>query len=504
MRQDFSERELDEIADGLTEWEPPTPFDEVYIPRFPTEKLPGPLAAMVECLAESTQTPEEMSGLLSLGVLATAFQSRYDAQITSDWKEPLCLYCVAVAPPAERKSAVLSALTKPIYEFEAEQRRLDAAEIARNESERKMLEGMKAAAETAAVKSKTGEREAKRQEALDLAARLAEFEVMHERRWLLDDFTPEKLVDLMEKQKGCIAVSSAEGGVFDIMSGRYEKTVNLDVYLKAHAGDSISIDRIGRKSNHISAPRLTMMLTIQPEVLRELMSNTTFRGRGLCGRFLFAMCRSKVGHRNITPKPVPDSVRMDYRDFVRCILSINSTDARGVIRLSPEADELRIDYQRYVEGQLCCDWENMADWAGKLTGAMVRIAALMHCAEVMGDPTQTPVSFETMDAAVRIAEYLAASATEAYRVMGADTGEGDAKYLWRKITSTGADELSKRDLFNICKGKFRTVNEMDPVIEKLADMGYIRESTIATGGRPTVKIIVNPLSKSSRSSKRVV
>ena len=100
----------------------PIPFNETDTPPFPTEDLPGPLAAFVECLAESTQTPEEMAGILSLGVLATAFQSKFTVEITPDWREPLCLYCVAVAPPGERKSAVISALTKPIYEFEAEQR----------------------------------------------------------------------------------------------------------------------------------------------------------------------------------------------------------------------------------------------------------------------------------------------------------------------------------------------------------------------------------------------
>lgn len=123
MQSDF-EQYAGEIRDGLmadAEWEPPIPFDEVHTPDFPVEKLPGPLEAMVEHLAESTQTPEEMSGLLSLEVLATAFQSKYEVQITPDWREPLCLYVVAVAPPGERKSAVIAALTRPIYEYEAEQ-----------------------------------------------------------------------------------------------------------------------------------------------------------------------------------------------------------------------------------------------------------------------------------------------------------------------------------------------------------------------------------------------
>ena len=33
-------------------WEPPIPFATVETPDFPTESLPGPLAAFVECLAD--------------------------------------------------------------------------------------------------------------------------------------------------------------------------------------------------------------------------------------------------------------------------------------------------------------------------------------------------------------------------------------------------------------------------------------------------------------------
>lgn len=45
-----------------------------------------------------------------------------------------------------------------------------------------------------------------------------------------------------------------------------------------------------------------MVLTVQPEVIRGLMDNPTFRGRELCGRFLFAMCRSKVGRSEVSKR----------------------------------------------------------------------------------------------------------------------------------------------------------------------------------------------------------
>ena len=100
-------------------------------------------------------------------------------------------------------------------------------------------------------------------------------------------------------------IISSEGGVFDAMTGRYDRANNFDVYLKAHCGDFISIDRIGRKSNHVESPRLTMALAVQPDVIQGLMGNATLRGRGLCGRFLYAVCRSKVGRRKVSPPPHP-------------------------------------------------------------------------------------------------------------------------------------------------------------------------------------------------------
>ena len=471
------------------EWEKPIPFNEIDTPSFPTENLPGPLSAFIECLAESTQTPEEMAGILSLGVLATAFQSKFTVEITPDWREPLCLYCVAVAPPGERKSAVISALTKPIYEYEAEQRELEAVEIAQNQTERALLEKALEATKNAATKGK-GNFSEKRAEALDLSAQLASFKELYPFRLLVDDVTPERLIDLMDKQGGCMTVCSAEGGLFDAMSGRYDKTANFDIYLKGHAGDMIVVDRIGRKANSIPNPRLTMLLTIQPEVLSGLMNNITFRGRGLCGRFLYAMCKSKVGHREISPPPISDPVRAEYRAFVRRILS---TQWSGTIRLSTDADEIRREYQAHIEQKLGNEWESMRDWGGKITGAMVRIAALMHAAEVHGNPTETPISPEVMAGATSIAEFLSAHAVAAYQIMGANEDYENARYLWRRIESSGQDEMSKRDLFRLCKGRFKRVEDMEPALQTLITMGYVREMELSTGGRPTKKLIFNPM-----------
>lgn len=472
----------DEILSGVT-FAPFAPFSCRTKIHFPTDRLPAPLEKMVEYLSLATQTPEEMAGVLSIGVLSTLYQARYTVAINSDWTEPLCTWPVAIAPPGERKSSVLSALTKPIYEYEAELREQDAVEIEQNRVERSILEGQLETARKAAIKDAVEKRNA-----LELSARLANFKDRHERRWIVDDTTPEKLVALMEQQNGCITMCSAEGGIFDAMQGRYDRTGNFDIYLKAHAGDPVVVDRIGRRSNFIQSPRLSMMLTIQPEVLSGLMKNSTFRGRGLCGRFLYAVCDSYIGKRQSAPPTIPAEVKEEYATFIRTALQ--SKDS-GVIHLSREAELMRISFQDAIEEKLGDEWESMRDWGGKLVGTTIRIAALFHCAS--GHTASETISAENLGAAICVAAFLGDHASAAYQTMGANVDAEDAKVLWKKIR--GRDQISKRELFNSCQSHFQTMANMEPALEILKSRGYLASYEQKTGGRPTTILVVNPEAK---------
>jgi hypothetical protein len=322
------------------------------------------------------------------------------------------------------------------------------------------------------------------------AEQLANFPEKRPYRLLVEDATQEKLVDIMEAQGGCITVVSAEGGgIIDSCAGRYDKSANFDIFLKGHSGDSIIVDRIGRKSNYIKNPHITMMLTIQPQVLNGLMENASFRGRGLCGRFLYAICKSKVGSRNVNPNPIPEPIAMEYQRFVTNILS---NEMSGTIRLGEDARRLRLEYQLLIERRLGDELEFMRDWGGKLVGAMIRIAALIHAAETKGNAAETLISGQTMEKAIKISQFLCVHATAAYQAMGADKDCEDAKYMLRRIKGTGQDEISKRDLLRLCKGKFKRAEDMDPAMQMLIEKKYIRFIKQDTGGRRAEKIIVNP------------
>lgn len=72
----------------------------------------------------------------------------------------------------------------------------------------------------------------------------------------------------------------------------------------------------------------------------------------------------------------------------------------------------------------------------------------------------------------------------------------DAKYILKRMESTGAEQFSKRDLYQLCRRKtgFETADSEAFVkgLEELRKRGYIKKERIATGGRPTESVILNP------------
>jgi hypothetical protein len=212
-----------------------------------------------------------VAAMLVLAVCATAVAKRVKVKLGGNWVEPLNLFVVVVLPPGARKSAVLERVKEPLERFEHD----EAARLGPEHREAKVnfevtqarLEKLK----TAAVKAKTAEdRAVAIAEATSVANDLAEMKVIEIPRLLTDDCTQERLASLMCAHDGRIAQLSPEGGVFEMMAGRYSTSgsTNFDIYLKGHAGDTIRVDRINRAAEFIEQPALTLGLAIQPETLK--------------------------------------------------------------------------------------------------------------------------------------------------------------------------------------------------------------------------------------------
>ncbi len=473
---------------GPVVWETPIPFDEYDLPTFPVEALPEVVCRYVLAAAESTQTTVDMAAVEALGIVSLCCQGKYFIRGNADWVEPLNTYTVVILPPAERKSSVLSMMVRPVEVYEQAENIRRNEEIIRSQMMVSKLEKEKRALVERAAKGKATDEEVRAK-----AAEIAKFEPAKPLRLFVDDVTSEKLTSVLAENKGCAAVVSAEGGIFDIISGLYSRNVNIDVFLKGHSGDTIRVDRIGRASESIIHPALTMVLAVQPEVLNGLMSNNTFRGRGLTARFLYSMPKSSIGNRTFRTTPIPERASEGYRTLIESILA--SDNDRDSLELDDEAQVVLEALFNEVEGRLKGDLAEIPDWAGKFVGAVLRISGILHIMQNPVNAMFVDVGRETMENAVTIGRYFLEHAKAAYSLMGADATNKNAQYLLTAIKREGLAEFSRRDAMRLCR-RFKTADSLQPVLNRLCEYGYIAvkpvEGVPAFGRKPSEVYLTNP------------
>jgi replicative DNA helicase len=510
-----------ELADTTTThggrgWEPPVPFGIAgEVPAFPVEVLPSWLGEYVAAVATATQTPPDLAGMLALAVLATVTAGAVEAEPRPGWREPLCLFVAVGMDAGARKSAVFTAMTSPVADFEREQAAAALPGITETAVLRRIADQAAATAEAAAGKAPASQQEEARAEAIARAAEASRLVVPPVPRWLVDDTTPEALAGLLATY-GRIALLSPEGDVFDQMAGRYNQGTgpNLGVYLKGHAGDLLKVDRRGRPPEYVERPCLTIGLAVQPEVLRGLAGRPGFGGRGLLARFLYSLPPSLVGRRQVGASPVlpavADRYSLELHALAASLAAPAGDDSLAVLTLDQEAGELLLAFERELEPRLAAasgDLAHLAGWAAKLAGATCRIAGLLHLAGHLRDGWNQPIGADTFAGAARLADYLVEHARAVFDLMGADPRVDDARWLLDWITRTGQVQFTRRDAHAAApRGRFPKATSLDPAIGLLEEHGWIRrvdaDPVGPRGGRPaSPRFLVNPLPRATEPTQ---
>jgi hypothetical protein len=496
---------------GVEEWGDPLPLTPEGLPAFPVHVLPPALRCFCEGLGRALQVPVDLVALLVLACCAAAVARKVVVQIRDAWWEPLNIWVVVALTSGNRKSATVRAVVAPIKEWLREHNEKRAPEIAQETSRLKIKQEQLKRAEQDAAKD-PGNKELE-EAAVNLAAEVASIAVPQPTRLLAIDVTPEKLVGLFVDHDGRMAIIVPEGGVFDMMAGKYSNGVpNLDAYLAAYCGDDIIVDRQGRPSQVVEDPALTMGISPQPDVLCGLGGKPGFRGRGLLARFQYGLPPSPVGRRACRPQPLTAEEKEPYTATVQALLDLDApSDATGrptptVLHLSEGAQAAFEDFVEKLEPELGDEGRlgAIADWGSKLAGALARYAALFHLAEHAGQPNtlRRAVSAHTMREALSLAGYFEAHAKAAFGEMGASETLAQARAILSWIRRAGKTSFSKRQCWQGVHGRavFAMADDLDRPLQLLCDHNIIRpvgeegesEDGKRRGRKPGARFDVNP------------
>ena len=468
------------------EWPVPEPFTEYQRPAFPLEALPQLFQAFAAAIAEQLQLFPDMPALELLAAVSTACAGKVDIQPHEGWQEPIQTYTMICMETGERKSPALKLAYSPLAAWQAEKAKSMAGDIAANQSRKRLLQ----------KKQQKAEEKGDEAAADTYARELAEFTDITAPRILADDITPEALATVMAGNHGAASIWSSEGGLLSILGGRYQNKdagPNIDLILKAYSSDTAMVDRVGRPYEIISCPALTIMLAVQPDVLQQLMGNPAFMQRGLCGRFLFSLPESMVGHRKINGSPVPEALRAEYSRIIRYLLDIPYPESKHLLKLDSDALQLFDGWAGEIEPKLAGEWRTIGGWANKLAGLTLRLAGQLHLAACRS--WEVPISGREMAAAIQLGRYAVAHALAAFGICAADADVVLAKKVLEIIREKRLIDFSKRELMRVLRGPKSTA--FDQALQLLDDFGWICRDVLSGDdagiGRPAgMRWIVNP------------
>ena len=474
-------------ADG--EWPDPMIPGAMHTPEIPASLLPFWVGDMALAVAENTQTPPAMAVMLSLAVLATVVQRRWEVQPygeNDDYSETLSLWVLVALPSGTRKTAVINALTGPLMRWEKLER----------DRLRREIVSINAARAVAKKRIEKLVRDASNADDDDARQRIrVEIEreeegtpaEIHAPKLFTGDTTAETLQGMLVKYGERMAVLTDEGGIFLVMSGLYSGgNASLDVFLQAHAGSPVRVDRADREA-YLEHPALAFGLALQPGILQDVASGRRFRDSGLLARFLYAMPASNVGKRDVRRRsPIPQEVRNAYEAGILGLLDKRPMVACKPVMLpfSEQARELWLDFADEIErshgegGKL----ESISDWTSKLPGAAARMAGLIELATV-GSAAES-ISEDAAARGVALARALIPHAQEAFGLLGADAADGDALAMLKWIRAEGHASFKRSTCQKAMEGRFRSVDRLIKAAERLIQRDVLREFKEPNKGAP--------------------
>ena len=504
--RDFSQmaRELDahreEFPRNDPEW--PEPDFHRLAPEAPPPPtldlatiLPPRAASWVEATAECAGAP---AGYVFASLLSAAGAAVGNARWVSPWHgwcEPPVLWTINIGTPSSGKSPGVDAALKSLREVERplRERAIEARaswKVAADDAQRKL-----AVWDAQAKKAiKVGKPAPERPEDAEAG------QEPHIPRLIVNDGTVERLAVIAERQpKGFLQTRDELAGFLRLMESRNGGS-DRPFWLEAYGGRGFSVERMGR--NPVTVDRLSICVcgSIQPGPLKDILLKST--DDGLLARFL-----------PVWPGPVEIKIperRADDAIAVRAFGKLVGLELvpgdDGSLRpwfcgFDNSAAQAMNDWRKQ-----CRDWEAdcesdlMQSFVGKLPGMAARLSlvltSLAFAFDDQPEPGRKEISIEQFGRACHALEgYFLPMARRAYSSCEASTTERSARNMLNKIRSTGLDSFTARDVARKGWSGLTRTGDVVAAAKTLEGADILRSAKVSTspsGGRPTIRYVVNP------------
>lgn len=445
---------------------------------FPLEVFPPWLREHVESVAHRLQVSADMPAAFGLAVLSTAVARTLRVRAWGGFEQPTALWVVVAAASGENKSAVVTAMRRPIRDYQRLRRKREQAEL---EEARRRHELLKKQAE-ALAKRAVAKSDPQMMTEAQAAMRAADEAVPHpEFRLTFDSATTEALVKELALAE-FLAHLEGEGDLFTDIVGRYDSGGLLKQYLDAFDGEALDLDRVGRGNIRADRVLLCLGVMLQPDMLAGVMGEGSFKGRGLLERCLYAMPPSMVGRRDVRALVGNPRAEEAYSTKVAELCGLFHEGAGDrVLELNALAREVFVEYRQSIERNLGSELLSVTSWVSKAQGAFVlRLAGVLA---VAWNPSATEVDDRVMALAAKVMEqFFIPQAVKTFGDLRGDAAGHRQCQVEPWIASRRDSTFTPRDLQRARGDLFLDANAARDLLERLVEDGRLERVAVERAG----------------------
>lgn len=198
-------------------WKPPVPLrsEKCALRDFPIAALPPIIREMAEAVSVTTSTDAAMASTALLSAASYCFSGVYRMTGKRDHTEPLVLNSLTVAEASFKKSPVIALVKQPYKQFVNTWNADNKSRIFKLQADRKLLESE--------LDSLEKKKDVTADEIAELQTRISNLPTDDFRRIVVDDITPEALVNQL-RINGSLLMISDEAGMLENFGGRYSNS----------------------------------------------------------------------------------------------------------------------------------------------------------------------------------------------------------------------------------------------------------------------------------------
>lgn len=368
--------------------------------KFPIEIFPKQIQEIILELNKYLKFPIDFSGASILYATSLSVGNTHKVKVNNGWSESCVIYVCLVGRAGTNKSHPLSFAIKPIMEKDKESYQkfqlekeiyLQASSIPKKEREEKGLDELKPP-------------------------------VLQ--KFIISDYTPEAVSTIHLNNRRGIGVYIDELAGWFKNFNRYNKGSEQEQWLSNWSGKPIISDRKTGNSVHIDSPCISVIGTIQNDILEEI-SKDARDSNGFIDRILFVI-PDQLQKEYWSAEEIPIETIENYYNIIGRLLDLQfdtTTLESTLLPFSPVAKDIVYEWQKLNTDKTNNHTnDKVASMYSKLELYIIRFSLILQMLRwACGEGGKTVIEETTVNNAILLTEYFRKNAEKVHKVLSEST-----------------------------------------------------------------------------------